>query len=53
VLFFNAFELGAENANQVIMKEALGSTIGVFSIMKGTGWVARANCAARFNIFIP
>jgi hypothetical protein len=34
VLFFNAFELGAESANQVIMNEALGSTIGVFSTMK-------------------
>jgi hypothetical protein len=33
VFFFNAFELGAENANQVIIKEALGSTIGVFSTM--------------------
>jgi hypothetical protein len=33
VLFFNAFELGAESVNQVIMKEALGSTIGVFSTM--------------------
>jgi hypothetical protein len=33
VLFFNAFELGAENANQVISKEALRSTIGVFSTM--------------------
>jgi hypothetical protein len=27
VLFFNAFELGAKSANQVIMKEALGSTV--------------------------
>jgi hypothetical protein len=26
VLFFNAFELGAESANQVISSEALGST---------------------------
>jgi hypothetical protein len=33
VLFFNAFELGAESANQVISKEALRSIIGVFSIM--------------------
>jgi hypothetical protein len=33
VLFFNAFELGAESANQVISKEALRSTIGVFSTM--------------------
>jgi hypothetical protein len=33
VLFFNAFELGAENANQVISKESLRSTIGVFSTM--------------------
>jgi hypothetical protein len=31
VLFFNAFELGAESANQVISKEALRSTIEVFS----------------------
>jgi hypothetical protein len=31
VFFFNAFELGAGSANQVISKEALGSTIGVFS----------------------
>jgi hypothetical protein len=28
VLFFNAFELGAESANQVIMKEALRSIVG-------------------------
>jgi hypothetical protein len=27
VLFFNAFELGAENANQVFLKEVLRSTI--------------------------
>jgi hypothetical protein len=27
VLFFNAFELGAESANQVFLKEALRSTI--------------------------
>jgi hypothetical protein len=33
VLFFNAFELGAESANQVISKEALRSIVGVFSIM--------------------
>jgi hypothetical protein len=33
VLFFNAFELGAENANQLISKEALRSTIRVFSTM--------------------
>jgi hypothetical protein len=33
VLFFNAFALGAENANQVISKEALRSTVGVFSTM--------------------
>jgi hypothetical protein len=32
VLFFNAFELGAESANQVISKEALRSTAEVFSI---------------------
>jgi hypothetical protein len=31
VLFFNAFELGAENANQVISKEELRSIVGVFS----------------------
>jgi hypothetical protein len=31
VLFFNAFELGAENANQVISKEALRSIAEVFS----------------------
>jgi hypothetical protein len=36
VLFFNAFELGAENANQVISKESLRSTVGVFSIIN---WV--------------
>jgi hypothetical protein len=34
VLFFNTFELGAESANQVISKEALRSTVEVFSIMK-------------------
>jgi hypothetical protein len=33
VLFFNAFELGAESANQVISKEALRSIVGVFSTM--------------------
>jgi hypothetical protein len=32
VLFFNAFELGAESANQVFSKEALRSTAEVFSI---------------------
>jgi hypothetical protein len=32
VFFFNAFELGAESANQVISKEALRSTAEVFSI---------------------
>jgi hypothetical protein len=32
VLFFNAFELGAESANQLISKEALRSTTEVFSI---------------------
>jgi hypothetical protein len=32
VLFFNAFELGAESANQEISKEALRSIAGVFSI---------------------
>jgi hypothetical protein len=32
VLFFNAFELGAESANQVFPKEALRSTAEVFSI---------------------
>jgi hypothetical protein len=31
VLFFNAFELGAESANQVILKEALISTVEAFS----------------------
>jgi hypothetical protein len=31
VLFFNAFELGVESANQVISKEALRSFVGVFS----------------------
>jgi hypothetical protein len=30
VLFFNAFELGAENANHVFLKEALRSTAEVF-----------------------
>jgi hypothetical protein len=34
VLFFNAFELGAESANQVFSKEALRSTTEVFSTMK-------------------
>jgi hypothetical protein len=33
VLFFNAFELGAESVNQVISKEALRSIVGVFSTM--------------------
>jgi hypothetical protein len=33
VFFFNAFELGAESANQVISKEALRSTAEVFSTM--------------------
>jgi hypothetical protein len=33
VLFFNAFELDAASANQVISKEALRSTVGVFSTM--------------------
>jgi hypothetical protein len=28
VLFFNAFELGAESANQVISSESLRSTVG-------------------------
>jgi hypothetical protein len=32
VLFFNAFELGAESANQVFSKEALRSIAEVFSI---------------------
>jgi hypothetical protein len=32
VLFFNAFELGAENTNQVISSESLRSTAEVFSI---------------------
>jgi hypothetical protein len=32
VLFFNAFELGTESANQVFSKEALRSTAEVFSI---------------------
>jgi hypothetical protein len=32
VLFFNAFELGAESVNQVFSKEALKSTEEVFSI---------------------
>jgi hypothetical protein len=31
VLFFNAFELDAESANQVISKEALRSIVEVFS----------------------
>jgi hypothetical protein len=33
VLFFNAFELGAESANQVISNEALRSIAEVFSTM--------------------
>jgi hypothetical protein len=33
VLFFNAFELGAESANQVFSKEALRSIAEVFSTM--------------------
>jgi hypothetical protein len=32
VLFFNAFELGAESANKVFLKEALRSIAEVFSI---------------------
>jgi hypothetical protein len=32
VFFFNAFELGAGSANQVISREALRSTTEVFSI---------------------
>jgi hypothetical protein len=32
VLFFNAFELGAESANQVFSNEALRSIAEVFSI---------------------
>jgi hypothetical protein len=32
VFFFNAFELGAESANQVFSKEALRSIAEVFSI---------------------
>jgi hypothetical protein len=32
VLFFNAFELGAENVNQVTSREALRSIAEVFSI---------------------
>jgi hypothetical protein len=31
VLFFKAFELGAESANQVFSKEAIRSTAEVFS----------------------
>jgi hypothetical protein len=31
VLFFNAFELGAESANQVFSNEALRSIVEVFS----------------------
>jgi hypothetical protein len=31
VLFFNAFELGAESANQVLLNEALRSIAEVFS----------------------
>jgi hypothetical protein len=33
VLFFNAFELGAESENQVISNEALRSIAEVFSTM--------------------
>jgi hypothetical protein len=33
VLFFNAFELGAESANQVISSDALRSIAEVFSII--------------------
>jgi hypothetical protein len=33
VLFFNAFELGAENANQLLSNEALRSIAEVFSTM--------------------
>jgi hypothetical protein len=33
VLFFNAFELGTESANQVISKEALRSIAEVLSTM--------------------
>jgi hypothetical protein len=33
VFFFNAFELGAESANQVISKEELRSIAEVFSTM--------------------
>jgi hypothetical protein len=33
VLFFNAFELGAESGNQVISNEALRSITEVFSTM--------------------
>jgi hypothetical protein len=33
VLFFNAFELGAENGNQVFSNEALRSIADVFSTM--------------------
>jgi hypothetical protein len=33
VLFFNAFELGAESANQVISNKALRSIAEVFSTM--------------------
>jgi hypothetical protein len=33
VLFFNAFELGAESGNQVISNEALRSIAEVFSTM--------------------
>jgi hypothetical protein len=34
VLFFNAFELGADSANQVISKESLRSIEGIFSTKK-------------------
>jgi hypothetical protein len=33
VLFFNAFELGAESGNQVFLNEALRSIAEVFSTM--------------------
>jgi hypothetical protein len=33
VLFFNAFELGAESGNQVFSNEALRSIVEVFSTM--------------------
>jgi hypothetical protein len=34
VLFFNAFELGAESANQVLSNEVLRSIAEVFSTMQ-------------------